>query len=160
MKKVLLTTICILTLGAWATAQTKPSTTPAKPTVPAQKPAPGKPGTAGKPGQPAAPKVVPIDTLWMREKIKSYYTDCYTVKSIPNSCDSAVYWGQVYFATVKSEDPNAGYYRCYIHSYKKGDLMERVSDSMKLKTFFMKFFTGILVDLSVSIYSLFILILY
>ncbi len=45
----------------------------------------------------------------------------------------------------------------YIHSYKKGDLMERVSDSMKLKTFFMKFFTGILVDISVSIYSLFIL---
>jgi ATP-binding cassette, subfamily B, bacterial HlyB/CyaB len=45
----------------------------------------------------------------------------------------------------------------YIHSYKKGDLMERVSDSMKLKTFFMKFFTGILVDISVSIYSLCIL---
>ncbi|MFN8274005.1 MAG: ATP-binding cassette domain-containing protein [Flavobacteriaceae bacterium] len=45
----------------------------------------------------------------------------------------------------------------YIHSYKKGDLMERVSDSMKLKTFFMKFFTGILVDLSVSLYSLCIL---
>ena len=45
----------------------------------------------------------------------------------------------------------------YIHSYKKGDLMERVSDSMKLKTFFMKFFTGILVDISVSVYSLFIL---
>jgi subfamily B ATP-binding cassette protein HlyB/CyaB len=45
----------------------------------------------------------------------------------------------------------------YIHSYKKGDLMERVSDSMKLKTFFMKFFTGILVDLSVSVYSLCIL---
>jgi len=45
----------------------------------------------------------------------------------------------------------------YIHSYKKGDLMERVSDSMKLKTFFMKFFTGIVVDISVSIYSLCIL---
>lgn len=45
----------------------------------------------------------------------------------------------------------------YIHSYKKGDLMERVSDSMKLKTFFMKFFTGILVDLVVSLYSLCIL---
>lgn len=45
----------------------------------------------------------------------------------------------------------------YIHSYKKGDLMERVSDSMKLKTFFMKFFTGILVDIIVSIYSLCIL---
>lgn len=45
----------------------------------------------------------------------------------------------------------------YIHSYKKGDLMERVSDSMKLKSFFMKFFTGILVDISVSVYSLCIL---
>lgn len=45
----------------------------------------------------------------------------------------------------------------YIHSYKKGDLMERVSDSMKLKNFFMKFFTGILVDVIVSLYSLCIL---
>lgn len=35
--------------------------------------------------------------------------------------------------------------------------MERVSDSMKLKSFFMKFFTGILVDLIVSVYSLCIL---
>jgi subfamily B ATP-binding cassette protein HlyB/CyaB len=45
----------------------------------------------------------------------------------------------------------------YINSYKKGDLMERVSDSTKLKSFFMKFFTGILVDLVVSFYSLCIL---
>ncbi|MBG6063524.1 ABC-type bacteriocin/lantibiotic exporter with double-glycine peptidase domain [Flavobacterium sp. CG_9.1] len=45
----------------------------------------------------------------------------------------------------------------YIHSYKKGDLMERVSDSLKLKSFFMKFFTSILVDVSVSLYSLCIL---
>lgn len=45
----------------------------------------------------------------------------------------------------------------YIHSYKKGDLMERVSDSLKLKTFFMKFFTGTLVDVIVSLYSLGIL---
>ncbi|RZJ34465.1 MAG: ATP-binding cassette domain-containing protein [Flavobacterium sp.] len=45
----------------------------------------------------------------------------------------------------------------YIHSYKKGDLMERVSDSLKLKSFFMKFFTGILVDVIVAIYSVFIL---
>lgn len=45
----------------------------------------------------------------------------------------------------------------YIHSNKKGDLMERVSDSLKLKSFFMKFFTNILVDVSVSIYSLCIL---
>lgn len=45
----------------------------------------------------------------------------------------------------------------YIHSYKKGDLMERVSDSLKLKSFFMKFFTGILVDVIVSLYSVCIL---
>jgi len=45
----------------------------------------------------------------------------------------------------------------YIHTYKKGDLMERVSDSLKLKSFFMKFFTSILVDVVVSIYSLCIL---
>lgn len=45
----------------------------------------------------------------------------------------------------------------YIHSYKKGDLMERVSDSMKLKKFFMNFFTGILVDIVVALYSLCIL---
>ncbi|RZJ29219.1 MAG: ATP-binding cassette domain-containing protein [Flavobacterium sp.] len=45
----------------------------------------------------------------------------------------------------------------YIHSYKKGDLMERVSDSLKLKSFFMKFFTGTLVDVIVSLYSLVIL---
>ncbi len=45
----------------------------------------------------------------------------------------------------------------YVHSYKKGDLMERVSDALKLKTFFMKFFTGFLVDTFVSLYSLCIL---
>lgn len=45
----------------------------------------------------------------------------------------------------------------YIHSYKKGDLMERISDALKLKTFFLKFFTSILVDIFVSVYSLAIL---
>lgn len=45
----------------------------------------------------------------------------------------------------------------YIHSYKKGDLMERISDALKLKTFFLKFFTSILVDIFVSVYSLGIL---
>ena len=45
----------------------------------------------------------------------------------------------------------------YIHSYKKGDLMERVSDALKLKSFFLKFFTSIIVDLFVSVYSLVIL---
>lgn len=45
----------------------------------------------------------------------------------------------------------------YIQSYKKGDLIERVSDSLKLKTFFLRFFTSILVDISVAVYSLAIL---
>ena len=45
----------------------------------------------------------------------------------------------------------------YIHSYKKGDLIERVSDSMKLKSFFLRFFTSILVDVIVAVYSLGIL---
>ena len=45
----------------------------------------------------------------------------------------------------------------YIHSYKKGDLIERISDAMKLKTFFLRFFTSVLIDTFVSIYSLAIL---
>lgn len=45
----------------------------------------------------------------------------------------------------------------YIHSYKKGDLVERISDAIKLKTFFLRFFTNVLIDVFVSIYSLAIL---
>ena len=45
----------------------------------------------------------------------------------------------------------------YIHSYKKGDLVERISDAIKLKTFFLRFFTNVLIDVFVSIYSLGIL---
>lgn len=45
----------------------------------------------------------------------------------------------------------------YIHSYKKGDLIERISDAMKLKTFFLRFFTSVLIDTFVSVYSLAIL---
>lgn len=45
----------------------------------------------------------------------------------------------------------------YIHSYKKGDLIERISDAMKLKTFFLRFFTSVLIDVFVSLYSLAIL---
>lgn len=45
----------------------------------------------------------------------------------------------------------------YIHSYKKGDLVERISDAIKLKTFFLRFFTNVLIDIFVSIYSLAIL---
>lgn len=46
----------------------------------------------------------------------------------------------------------------YLSSYKKGDLLERVSDSLKLKTFFLRFFTGILVEICVAVYSLAILL--
>lgn len=45
----------------------------------------------------------------------------------------------------------------YILTFKKGDLIERVSDSLKLKAFFQRFFTTILVDTFVAIYSLGIL---
>ncbi|KAA1245495.1 ABC transporter transmembrane domain-containing protein [Aquimarina sp. RZ0] len=45
----------------------------------------------------------------------------------------------------------------YLQLYKKGDLMERVSDAMKLKRFFTKFFTSVFIDLSISLYSLVIL---
>ena len=45
----------------------------------------------------------------------------------------------------------------YIHGFSKGDLSERVKDSLKLKTFFISFFTNILIDGFVSVYSLIIL---
>ncbi len=45
----------------------------------------------------------------------------------------------------------------YIQSYRTGDLTERLSDSLRLKQFFVRFFTRILVDSSVAVYSLAIL---
>ncbi|MEN9918821.1 MAG: hypothetical protein RL662_1257 [Bacteroidota bacterium] len=45
----------------------------------------------------------------------------------------------------------------YIQGYKRGDLTERLSDSMKLKSFFLRFFTNILIDSFISIYTLGIL---
>ncbi len=45
----------------------------------------------------------------------------------------------------------------YIHSFSKGDLSERVKDSLKLKSFFISFFTNILIDAFVAVYSLIIL---
>ena len=47
----------------------------------------------------------------------------------------------------------------YIQSFKKGDLVERVSDAMKLKKFFTKFFVTIGIDIFIALYSLFILII-
>ncbi len=45
----------------------------------------------------------------------------------------------------------------FIQTFRRGDLTERLSDSRKLKRFFLRFFTRILVDVFVSIYSLFLL---
>ena len=47
----------------------------------------------------------------------------------------------------------------YIHSFSKGDLSERVKDSLKLKSFFISFFTNILIDSFVAVYSLIILLI-
>lgn len=42
----------------------------------------------------------------------------------------------------------------YIESFRRGDLTERLSDTMRLKRFFTRFFTQILVDSTISIFSL------
>lgn len=45
----------------------------------------------------------------------------------------------------------------YIHSFNRGDLTERMKDSLMLKTFFTRFFTSVLTDSIISVYSLVIL---
>jgi len=45
----------------------------------------------------------------------------------------------------------------YIHAFNRGDLTERMKDSLTLKTFFTRFFTTVLTDSIVSVYSLIIL---
>lgn len=45
----------------------------------------------------------------------------------------------------------------YIHAFNRGDLTERMKDSLTLKTFFTRFFTTVLTDSMVSVYSLIIL---
>ncbi|MEM9823554.1 MAG: ABC transporter transmembrane domain-containing protein, partial [Bacteroidota bacterium] len=47
----------------------------------------------------------------------------------------------------------------YIRTFNRGDLSERLSDAMKLKAFFLRFFTRILVDSFVACYSLLLLFL-
>ncbi|WP_194777979.1 ABC transporter transmembrane domain-containing protein [Pararhodonellum marinum] len=42
----------------------------------------------------------------------------------------------------------------YIQTFSKGDLTERVKDSLKIKTFFIKFFTSVLLDTFVSLAAL------
>ncbi|SFD15437.1 ABC transporter transmembrane domain-containing protein [Algibacter pectinivorans] len=46
----------------------------------------------------------------------------------------------------------------FIQNFRRGDLTERLSDSRKLKDFFLRFFTRILVDIAVSIYALLLLL--
>jgi ATP-binding cassette, subfamily B, bacterial HlyB/CyaB len=45
----------------------------------------------------------------------------------------------------------------YIHTFSRGDLTERIKDSLQLKSFFIRFFTGIIINGFVTIYSLFVL---
>ncbi len=45
----------------------------------------------------------------------------------------------------------------YIHAFNRGDLTERMKDSLTLKTFFTRFFTTVLTDSIISVYSLIIL---
>lgn len=47
----------------------------------------------------------------------------------------------------------------YLAAFKKGDLIERISDSMKIKSFFLYFFSDIFVDVIISITSIFILMM-
>jgi subfamily B ATP-binding cassette protein HlyB/CyaB len=46
----------------------------------------------------------------------------------------------------------------YIQSYSRGDLTERIKDSLKLKSFFIRFFTSIIIDIFVCIYAVTILL--
>ncbi len=45
----------------------------------------------------------------------------------------------------------------YIQSFKRGDLSERLSDVLKLKAFFLRFFTRIIVDICIAAYSIAVL---
>ena len=47
----------------------------------------------------------------------------------------------------------------YLGSFKRGDLIERMRDSMKLKSFFVKFFSQVLVNVIIATFSLFFLVL-
>ncbi|NNC95986.1 MAG: ATP-binding cassette domain-containing protein [Chitinophagales bacterium] len=45
----------------------------------------------------------------------------------------------------------------YLASFRRGDLMERLSDSMKIKSFFLRFFSSIFVNVVISVFSIGIL---
>ena len=58
-----------------------------------------------------------------------------------------------YFLGTFSEKLNNFSLR-YTQTFRRGDLTERLSDSMKLKSFFLNIFSRIMVDILVSVYSL------
>lgn len=61
-----------------------------------------------------------------------------------------------YFLTYFDEKLNQ-YSIQYLQSFRRGDLVERLSDSMKMKAFFMTFFSKIFVNVVVAIFSIIIL---
>jgi subfamily B ATP-binding cassette protein HlyB/CyaB len=62
-----------------------------------------------------------------------------------------------YFLTNFNEKLNNFSLR-YTQTFRRGDLTERLSDSMKLKSFFLHIFSRIMVDVFVSVYSLGLLV--
>ena len=53
----------------------------------------------------------------------------------------------------KFDDKLNGFSVRYLQSYKRGDLTERLSDSMRLKRFFVRYFSSIMVNLMVAVVS-------
>jgi ATP-binding cassette, subfamily B, bacterial HlyB/CyaB len=63
-----------------------------------------------------------------------------------------------YFLSMFDKKLNT-YSVSYLASFTRGDLVERLSDSLKLKVFFLRFISTILVDVLVAVFSIFILFL-
>ena len=63
-----------------------------------------------------------------------------------------------YFLSIFDEKLNKFSIR-YLQSFRRGDLTERLSDSLKLKSFFKSYFSSILVNLMVALLSMSILIM-
>ncbi|HFA52202.1 MAG TPA: ATP-binding cassette domain-containing protein [Bacteroidetes bacterium] len=61
-----------------------------------------------------------------------------------------------YFLSVFDQRLN-NYSVRYLDSFRRGDLVERLSDSMKIKSFFMTFFSKIFVNVVVAVFSIAIL---
>jgi len=62
-----------------------------------------------------------------------------------------------YFLTVFDRKLNQ-YSIQFLHSFRRGDLTERLKDSTKIKSFFISFFTKIFVNVLIAIFSISILL--